>query len=175
MLLYATQVAVTLARSLGHSRLGLFEEGRLALRVWPHDLDTNRHMNNGRYLTLMDLGRVDLVARDGLGALLLKHRWQPVVAAQTIRYRRSLLPFRRFELCSRTVCWDERSLYLEQRFESHGQLAARAFVRVMFKGPEGTVPPARIAGLLGERPQSPPMPEDLRRWRESEELARVAA
>ena len=33
------------------------------MRVWPNDLDTNAHMNNGRYLTLMDLGRFDLMTQ----------------------------------------------------------------------------------------------------------------
>lgn len=28
----------------------------VTFRVWPHDLDLSVHMNNGRYLTLMDLG-----------------------------------------------------------------------------------------------------------------------
>jgi hypothetical protein len=29
-----------------------FGVSRLSFRVWPHDLDTNLHMNNGRYLTI---------------------------------------------------------------------------------------------------------------------------
>ena len=39
---------------------------RLAFRVWPHDLDTSLHMNNGRYWTLMDHGRADIMIRSGL-------------------------------------------------------------------------------------------------------------
>ena len=39
---------------------------RLTFRVWPHDLDTSLHMNNGRYWTLMDLGRTDIMIRSGL-------------------------------------------------------------------------------------------------------------
>src|SRR6185503_3961101 len=38
----------------------LKHESNLSLRVWPNDLDLNIHVNNGRYLTLMDLGRMDL-------------------------------------------------------------------------------------------------------------------
>lgn len=30
----------------------------LGMRVWPGDLDISLHMNNGRYLTIMDLGRL---------------------------------------------------------------------------------------------------------------------
>ena len=38
----------------------------LAFRVSPGDIDVNRHMNNGRYLTIMDLGRIDVLIRTGL-------------------------------------------------------------------------------------------------------------
>lgn len=48
-------------------RLGApFEVSRLPFRAWAHDLDTSLHMNNGRYWTLMDLGRTDLMLRMGL-------------------------------------------------------------------------------------------------------------
>ena len=42
-------------------------------RVWPHDLDTSLHMNNGRYWTLMDLGRADLMIRSGLWPSILRN------------------------------------------------------------------------------------------------------
>ena len=45
-------------------------------------------MNNGRYLTLMDLGRADLVIRSGLWRAVLRHGWAPVVSAVKIRFRR---------------------------------------------------------------------------------------
>ena len=44
------------------------------MRVWPNDLDTNAHMNNGRYLTLMDLGRFDLMTQCGLVGTVLKKK-----------------------------------------------------------------------------------------------------
>lgn len=34
--------------------------------VLPNDLDLNFHMNNGRYLTVLDLGRIDFLLRIGL-------------------------------------------------------------------------------------------------------------
>ncbi len=38
----------------------------LCLRVLPNDIDINLHMNNGRYLTVCDLTRVDMFIRTGL-------------------------------------------------------------------------------------------------------------
>ena len=40
--------------------------GRIRLTTLPTDLDILRHMNNGRYLSLFDLGRWDLLIRTGL-------------------------------------------------------------------------------------------------------------
>ena len=37
------------------------------MRVLPNDLDLLWHMNNGRYLSLMDQGRVDLMVRRACG------------------------------------------------------------------------------------------------------------
>ncbi len=62
----------------------------LQLRVWPNDLDVNLHMNNGRYLTVMDLGRMDLLVRAGLWGPLLCHRWTALLGGATIRYKRPL-------------------------------------------------------------------------------------
>ena len=37
----------------------------ISLRVLPNDIDINMHMNNGRYLTICDLTRVDMFIRSG--------------------------------------------------------------------------------------------------------------
>ena len=46
--------------------IGLLETSAINLRVWPNDLDVNLHVNNGRYLTLADLGVVTLSGRMGV-------------------------------------------------------------------------------------------------------------
>jgi len=61
--------------------------------VWPNDLDVFMHMNNGAYLTIMDLARTDMMMRSGLVKKAAKRRWYPVVAAETIRFKRSLKLF----------------------------------------------------------------------------------
>ena len=54
-----------------------FGVSRLTFDVWPNDLDTNLHMNNGRYLTIMDLGRLDLTLRMGLAGHARRNGWMP--------------------------------------------------------------------------------------------------
>ena len=147
-------------------------------RVWPNDLDLNAHMNNGRYLTLMDLGRMDLIVRGGLMRLVLKHRWQPLVGAATIRFRRSLKPFQRYSLTTRVVGWDEKWFFLEQQFLQGDQLAAQAYVQVLFRshgrGREGNVAPAQALEALGKTLPSPELPAPLRSWLKSVSPLRAA-
>ena len=55
--------------------------GRLRLRVLPNDTDILRHVNNGIYLSLMDLGRMDLMIRSGRWQQLSGLGWPPVATA----------------------------------------------------------------------------------------------
>ena len=80
-------------------------------RVLPTDCDVLLHVNNGVYLSLMDLGRVDLMLRSGMFARLRARGWYPVVAGQSIQYFKSLNPFERFTIETRIVGWDERSFF----------------------------------------------------------------
>ena len=61
------------------ARVGALDETSLTFRVWPNDVDVLMHMNNGRYLTLMDLGRADGIIRSGVHAILKEHDWYAVV------------------------------------------------------------------------------------------------
>ncbi len=106
----------------------------LHFRVWPHDLDLSLHMNNGRYLTLMDLGRLDIMLGSGLWRAVLRHKWTPIASAITIRYRRELRPFQKFRLETRLINWDASNVVMEQIFlidggVRDGQVAARASVQ----------------------------------------------
>src|SRR5579884_1780374 len=69
--------------------------------VLPTDLDIFRHVNNGIYFSIMDLARVDMIVRSGLLKVMRKARLRPVVAAETIRFRRSLTLFQRFNVETR--------------------------------------------------------------------------
>ncbi len=153
-----------LLRLRGITRRGLFDESRVAFRVWPNDCDLNFHMNNGRYLTFMDLGRTHLMAQAGMLKEMLRRRWLPVLAAAEITFIRSLAPFERFELVTRLITWDEKYVYLEQTFERDGELCAHAFVKALFLSRGGRVPNAEIVGAIGYGGAPPPMPDALKHW-----------
>ena len=143
------------------ARLDLLAHSVVSFIVWPHDLDVNLHMNNGRYLTIADLGRMDLVARTGLLGLMVRRRWAPVVAMASIRFRASLMPFQRYRLHTRVVCWDEKWVYLEQRFERKGETVAIAYVKGLFRSRKRTLRSREILEALGQQQRSPHMPPAL--------------
>ncbi len=172
MNLYFRLIKVLLG-TLWRAPIELLDESIVEFRVWPNDLDVNLHMNNGRYLALMDLGRLDLIFRMGMLKHMIRRRWRPVAASATIRFRRSLRPFRKFRIRTRLVCWDERWIFFEQCFESKGRLVARGLVRALLRGGSGNVPTAEILDVMGKNIASPPMPASVALWRESESRASI--
>ncbi len=154
--------------SLFRRKLHPLSESVVNFTVWPNDLDLNFHMNNGRYLPIMDLGRVDLLLRADLLPLLMKYRWQPLVGAVNIRYRQSLAPFSRYRLHTKIVAWDEKWIYLEQRFERKKRLIATAHVKAIFRSPKGNITPEEVFGLLKMNIDPPRIPDRVKKWIETE-------
>src|SRR5262245_7243366 len=99
------RLLLALIRSHFKPRIGILDESSFAMRVWPNDLDLNIHMNSGRYVSMMDIGRVEILGRTRLLRKVFGRGWRPIAAATTIRYRRSLLPFQRFVVRMCLVCW----------------------------------------------------------------------
>jgi len=167
MNLYVRLIKVLLS-SLWRPTLGLLEESLVEFRVWPGDLDVNLHMTNGRYLALMDLGRVDLLLRMGALRLVVRRGWRPVAGSAAIRFRRPLKPFQKFELRTRIVCWDLRWVFFEQRIECGGKVAAEGLVRAMVWSVAGAVPTGEILAAMGKEAPSPPLPRSIQLWAEFE-------
>ncbi len=119
-------------RSRRRPKLNILETATLDLRVRLTDIDILRHMNNGVYLSIADLGRMDLLVRSGVWAVFQERGWYPVVANATISYRKSLDLGARYQLQTRMVGIDERSVFMEQRFVVGGDIHARLFFRGRF-------------------------------------------
>jgi acyl-CoA thioesterase FadM len=149
---------------------------RLAFRVLPHDLDTSLHMNNGRYWTLMDLGRTDIMLRMGLWRAVLRHGWTPVVSAGKIRFRRELRLGRAFRLETRILCWAETWAVMEHRVlsaarEGREVVNAAALVRVGLydRKAKAFVPIQRMMDEMGVAALSPEPSAAVRAFLDAEE------
>ena len=147
-------------------RCDILGPARKRFMVWPPDLDVLGHVNNGVYLSMLDVARTDLLLRSGRMGRLRKHRVYPVVAAQTIRYRRSLQLFQRFDVETAVIGWDEKAFIIQHQFLRGGQVVAEAIIRSRFlRRGGGTVTSHEILELLGANPgPSPELPAWIDAW-----------
>lgn len=114
---------------------------KLTMYVLPNDLDINFHMNNGRYLTICDLSRIDLFTRGGLLKPILKNKWRPVVAEHTMTYKKPLQLFQRYQLSCEVTHWDEKYFYMIHTFEHAGEIAAAGTSKGCIVGKDGVLSP----------------------------------
>jgi len=142
-------------------RIEVLDTSELSFRVLPTDLDINMHMTNARYLSIMDLGRTDLLIRAGMLGLVVRERWLPVVGSINIMFRLSLSPFQRFSVKTRLMCWDKKWLYMEQRLESDIGVHSIATVRGLFRGPKGSVPSKTLLDRMRYNGETPPFPPEV--------------
>lgn len=156
-------------------RLGFADVSRSDFRVWPTDLDMLGHMNNGKYLSIMDVARFDLIKRNGTWDLFTRERWYPVVVAQTITYRKSLNPWKKFAIESRILGFDDQAVYMEQRFtrpagsrsDTPGgpEIYARAIVRArILRRSGGVVQIPELLEKTGANPDELQLSDELREW-----------
>jgi acyl-CoA thioesterase FadM len=140
-------------------KLGALETSVLHFHVMPNDLDVNLHVNNGRYLTLMDLGRLDLIVCNGMSREVLRRGWRPVLGAAYINYRRELNLFKRFRLETRILGWEGRWFYIGQQFFRGDELVADAVVKALFVDKNGSLESPtvmEVAGFSGPSPELDP-------------------
>lgn len=157
-------------------RLRFNQISRSRFRVWPTDLDFLNHMNNGKYLSVMDIARFDMMQRTGSWAKIKQLGWYPVVVGQTISYRKSLNPWQRFWIETGVLGHDGQALYLEQRFVRPGagrrpEIYARAYVRARFlKRAGGIVTVDELFEAVGANPADFEVPEAVLAWGQSTRL-----
>lgn len=135
---------------------------------WPWDLDLWLELNNGRTLTLYDLNRIPLARRTGLVRALMENRWGLTMAGASVRYRRRVKVFDRFEIRGRLAGWDERFIYVEQAMWRKGECTSHILYRSAVTDPSGIVPTARVLEAMGLDLPPVRLPGWVRAWTEAE-------
>lgn len=135
---------------------------------WPWDIDMWMELNNGRTLTLYDLGRIPLAIRTGLWDTLKRNRWGIVVAGNTTRYRRRVRAFERFEMRSRCIGWDDRWFWLEHAMFTGGECSSHILIRGAVTSRKGMIPPPQVIKVMGVSEPSPPIPDWVQAWAEAD-------
>ena len=129
------------------------------------------HMNNGVFLTLLDLGRYDLSLRSGIWQKWKKLGWYPVVVAENITFRKSLQLWQKFDLETKLIGWTDEAFYFEQRFVVGEEIYARAIVRIRFlKKSRGILTPTEVLEATPWHGPVPVLPEWVASWSKASSL-----
>jgi len=133
----------------------------------PADIDPWGELNNGRTLTLYDLGRVPLAVRNGLVAAIRRNGWGLTVAGASVRYRRRVRAFERVEVRSAYVGRDPRFIYVHQAMFRKGEAVSSVLIRGAVVGPDGIVATDRLVAALGAASE-PALPAWVAAWSDAE-------
>lgn len=160
---------LTMLKSRFRSRIGPLDESVVRFTVLPHDCDLNFHLNAGRYVSFMDVARIELIGRVRFIGPMLRRGWRPVAGGAVLRFRKSVLPFERFDIRSRVIGWDEKWIYVEHIVEKDGEFCAIGHMRTVIRSKEGTIPPSEVLAAMNLNLASPALPEFVAKWRAAED------
>lgn len=135
---------------------------------WPWDLDYFLEMNNGRTLTLFDLGRVGLGQRTGLLALVRDKGWGLTIAGASVRYRSRVRVFDRLEMRTRGIGFDARFLYVEQSMWRGRTCTSHALMRIAVTDRAGLVPAERVIAAWGGIDRAAALPGWAQAWADAD-------
>ncbi len=135
----------------------------------PQDIDLWWELNNGRTLTMYDMGRLPLAKRVGLIQALRKNKWGLTMAGCSVRYRRRIRMFEAFTMKSRAMGWDDKFVYLEQSiWKKSGECAGHILYRSAVTNRDGIVPPTQVMAALGMDIETNPLPSWVKAWIEAD-------
>ena len=158
------RLILTLASKHWRSKLKIDEACHTQFRVVPTDLDLNLHMNNARYFAWMDIARLDLLQRTGLLKVFKAKSWFPVVADETISFGKSLDLFDRVSVVTKIRGWDEKFIFLEQRFERNNETVAGGIVKSCILNKNGPIPTHVVLSELMHDKKSPELSTWIKDW-----------
>lgn len=172
MILYSAKMVAFSMKELIQPKVGPLDTNVLEGRAWPWLCDYQRHINNARYLDLMDYGRTQFFLRAGLLKTLASNNLGGVAAATQVVYRRPIDLMQSYRLETRLVGWDERWYLHEHYFRlADGQIAAHALVRSMLRGKNGPVSIGDVLRQVGHQVESPEWSDELKAFMDSSAVA----
>ena len=141
------------------------------LICWPWDIDMWGELNNGRALSLFDLGRHGFSLRAGLFSGYFRHKIHMPVAGVSVRYRHRIISFRRLEMRTRIIFHDERFLYFEQIvLLKDGRCAIQSLIRVaVVENAKLLCPKDAAKKVLGINLKLMRCPDWVKQWIKAEE------
>jgi YbgC/YbaW family acyl-CoA thioester hydrolase len=134
-------------------------------RVGLFDIDFNMHINNSRYMVFMERARWDHPLQTDTWDVMLKEKLNFIVAGIEMGYIREIRVGKKFHVESRYLGWDDKYVYLEQRFIADGKIHAYGLVKGIFLQQGKKALPQEVAKLLGITRAPEALPEHMELWK----------
>jgi acyl-CoA thioesterase FadM len=107
----------------------------------------------------MDRVRFELSLRSGFWRVMRENGVMPVLASLSIRFRKSILLWQKFEVTARLVTWDERWFYVEHKVFTGGELAAVVIGKSALVSKTGRISAEQFAHIMAQAGPRPPVPD----------------
>lgn len=131
----------------------------------PWDIDLWMELNNGRTLTLFDMGRLGRFMRDGSREAGKEGGFGLAVAGASVRYRKRVTMFEKVEMHTRNVGFDDKFMYMEQSmWNAQGECANHILLRAAVLKGRKMVAPRELVKRLDPDLESPPLPAWVQNW-----------
>ena len=133
-------------------------------RAWPLDTDIFGELNNGRILTLFELGRWAATMRLGLFDVLRKEKIAFPVAGASVTYRKRVPVMARYEMRTRFIGWDDKFFYADQAMWLDETCANQLMLRAAVKSRGRRISPDDFMALAGLDDTRPDLPNWVQEW-----------
>jgi YbgC/YbaW family acyl-CoA thioester hydrolase len=134
-------------------------------RVGLIDIDFNMHINNSRYMVFMERARWDHPLQTNTWDVMLKEKLNFIVAGIEMGYIREIRFGKKFHIETCYLGWDEKYVYLEQRFIADGKIHAYGLVKGIFLQQGEKAVPENVAKILGITHVPDALPEHMEFWK----------
>jgi YbgC/YbaW family acyl-CoA thioester hydrolase len=130
------------------------------------DIDFNMHINNANYMRFMEKARWDHPVQTNTWDLMLKQKLNFIVAGIEMGYIREIPFAKQFEVQTHYLGWDEKYVYLEQRFVVADKIYAYGLVKAVFLQKGRLASPETVAEILGIQHSDHVLPQHIELWKQ---------
>lgn len=120
------------------------------------------HMTNSRYLSIGDLGRLNLLVRTGLRRTLHQQNWTLEICGQTRTITRMLKAPQAFNMTCQIAGWTDDYLAFHHTFERRDKIHAEISMLMRIVDSDNlAIPPQDLIDLLSAGLASPKLPVEF--------------
>ncbi len=157
-----------MAKARKMPEIGLYDWHVSTHRAWPWDTDLFGELNNGRILTLFELGRWAAGVRMGMIGKAFKGGIMFPIAGVSVRYRKRVPVFQTYRMQTRFLGFDAQFVYVEQSMWQGDTCMNQMLLRFAVKTKKGTMKPLDFMDLLGLGNENHPLPDWALNWIEAD-------